>query len=91
MSRRSSVQGRRVDLLMRGLHVAPDADPADAIRQWLRPGATAPKSSPEYLAKKPVVIIDPEPRRGEIIWPSELAGTFAFRSELVRESGGPPA
>jgi hypothetical protein len=65
---------------MRGLPVSPDTDPADAIRQWLRPGAAVPKSSPEHLAKKPIIIIDPEPRRGEIIWPSELAGRSAFHT-----------
>ena len=64
----STFSGRRVDLLMRGLRVDLDADPADAIRNWLRPGATAPKNSPEFLAKKAIVVIDPEPRRGEILW-----------------------
>ena len=80
MTRWSAFQGRRVDLLMRGLRVALEVDPADAIRQWLRLGATVPKSSPEFLAKKPIVIIDPEPRRGEIVWPPELAGTSAFHT-----------
>ena len=81
MRKWSQFTGRRVDLLMRGLPVGLDVDPAVAIRAWLRPGVDVPTSSPEYLAKKPIVIIDPEARRGEIFWPPELAGTFAFHTD----------
>ena len=68
----SAFSGRRVDLLMRGLKVGLDADPAEAIRGWLCPGSAAPKTSPEYLARKAIVILDPAPRRAEIVWPIEL-------------------
>jgi len=65
----SAFSGRRVDLLLRGVPDGLDADPAAAIRAWLRPGVRKPKSSPEYLAKKAIVLIDPEPKRGEVVWP----------------------
>jgi hypothetical protein len=58
--------GRRVDLLMRALSVGDGVDPADALRSYLRRGAT---TSAVMLARKGVVLIDPDDRRGEIVWP----------------------
>jgi len=60
--------GRRVDLMTRGLLCAPDADPAEAVRAWLDLGIRRPSSSPGHLRLKGVVLIDPGPRRGEVIW-----------------------
>jgi len=59
-------RGRRVDLLMRALPVAPDTDPADALAAYLRAART---KSAALLATKGVVLIDPAGRRGEIAWP----------------------
>jgi hypothetical protein len=58
--------GRRVDLLGRSLPAASDADPADAIRRYLAARRTA---SAKALAAKAVVLIDPQNRAGEIVWP----------------------
>jgi hypothetical protein len=58
--------GRRVDLLGRSLPVAPSADPADAIRRYLAAWRT---TSAKALAAKAVVLIDPQDRVGEIVWP----------------------
>jgi GNAT superfamily N-acetyltransferase len=62
-------EGRRVDLMMRGLKVTPNADPAEAIRTWL--AGTA--GSPRALRKGAVVLIDPPDRRGEVVWRPEWA------------------
>ena len=62
-------EGRRVDLLMRALPVPVDADPVASIRDWLMAGAKAGHGSAWYLAKKAVVMIDPNPLLGEVIWP----------------------
>ena len=58
--------GRRVDLLGRSLRVAPSADPAEVIRRYLTDRRTR---STKELAAKAVVLIYPENRVGEIIWP----------------------
>ena len=42
-------------------------DPAEAIRRWLRSGATI---SAKLLAAKAVVLLSPGERVGEIVWPS---------------------
>lgn len=60
-----SYEGRRVDLLGRSLKVRTNADPSKAVRAYLE----RPRSkTPRCLAKKAVVLIDPEPLRGEVIW-----------------------
>jgi hypothetical protein len=58
--------GRRVDLLGRSLPVALDTDPADAIRRYLAAQRT---TSAKALAAKAVVLIEPQNRAGEVVWP----------------------
>jgi len=58
--------GRRVDLLGRSLPAGPGADPADVLRRYLTAGRTG---SAKALAAKAVVLIDPQDRAGEIVWP----------------------
>jgi hypothetical protein len=58
--------GRRVDLLGRSLPAGPGADPVDVLRRYLATGRTA---SAKALAAKAVVLIDPQNRVGEIVWP----------------------
>jgi hypothetical protein len=59
--------GRRVDLLGRSLPVSPGTDPADAIRRYLADRRTM---SAKALAAKAVVLIDPQNRVGEVVWPA---------------------
>lgn len=62
-------QGRRVDLVKRALPASPGADPLEVIRSWLRAGLAARrKSSAFYLARKPVVLLDPPALRGTFAW-----------------------
>lgn len=58
--------GRRVDLIGRSLPVNPDANPIEAVRAYLRMGQT---NTARELAKKAVVIIEPEDLIGIVIWP----------------------
>jgi hypothetical protein len=58
--------GRRVDLIGRSLPVAPDADPVEAVRAYLRRSATA---TARHLARKAIVGVEPVDLRGLIIWP----------------------
>jgi hypothetical protein len=58
--------GRRVDLLGRSLPAEPGADPADVLRRYLAARRT---DSAKALAAKAVVLIHPENRAGEIVWP----------------------
>jgi hypothetical protein len=59
--------GRRVDLLGRSLPAEPGADPADVLRRYLAARRT---DSAKALAAKAVVLIDPQNRAGEIVWPA---------------------
>jgi hypothetical protein len=59
--------GRRVDLLGRSLPAQPGADPADALRRYLAARRT---DSAKALAAKAAVLIDPQNRVGEIVWPA---------------------
>lgn len=61
-----SFRGRRVDLLGRSLDVAPNADPVEAVRHYLAAGRT---ETARHLAGKAVVVLEPEPLRGQVIWP----------------------
>jgi hypothetical protein len=58
--------GRRVDLIGRSLRVKPGSDPFQVIRDFLRKGRTA---SARELAKKAVVLLEPEGLLGKIVWP----------------------
>jgi hypothetical protein len=59
-------QGRRVDMIMRGLPVPLDADPAEAVRAYLTEART---TSARLLATKGAVLISPADLRGTVIWP----------------------
>ena len=59
--------GRRVDLLGRSLPADLGADPAEVLRCYLAAGRT---DSAKALAAKAVILIDPENRAGEIVWPA---------------------
>jgi hypothetical protein len=62
-------QGRRVDLVKRALPTSPGADPVEVIRSWLRAGRAARRnSSAFYLARKPVLLLDPPALRGTFAW-----------------------
>ena len=58
--------GRRVDLLGRSLRVEPGADPVEVIRRYLAARRTR---SAKELATKAAVLIYPESRVGEVVWP----------------------
>ena len=60
-------EGRRVDILTRTIDARPGADPADAVRAWLARSAT----SPRLLRQRPVVLLWPAARGGEVIWAGE--------------------
>jgi hypothetical protein len=59
--------GRRVDLLGRSLSAEPGADPVDVLQRYLAARRTG---SAKALAAKAVVLIDPQDRAGEIVWPA---------------------
>lgn len=59
--------GRRVDLFGRSLPAEPGADPADVLWRYLAARRTV---SAKALAAKAVILIDPENRAGEIVWPA---------------------
>ena len=61
-------RSERVDLLGRSLPAVPDADPADAIRRYL--AARRTKSAKAPGRQGPLVLIDPQNRAGEIVWPA---------------------
>ena len=69
-------RGRRVDLLMRDLHVEPDAPSRiviRALREWLQAGESSTSQNPPssyYLAQKAMVLIDPSRGRGAAVWPT---------------------
>ncbi len=63
---REKFRGRHVDLMWRALDVPVDADPIDSVRQYLSRGRT---TTAQRLAEKAVVVIDPGPLRGQVIWP----------------------
>ena len=57
--------GRHVDLLGRALRVDPDANPVEAIREWL---ATSNNATPRLLRMKGVVGLYPARYKGRVIW-----------------------
>ena len=58
--------GRPVDVLGRSIEKQPSEDFADAIRRYLAAGRT---TTSKKLSEKAVVIVEPEERRGEVVWP----------------------
>lgn len=58
-------EGRRVDLIGRSLEVGSNADPIEAVRAYLQRPRT---ETAQCLAKKAVVLLDPEPLRGRVVW-----------------------
>lgn len=66
--------GRRVDLYVRPLDMAADADLTQVVaglRRWLTAGSRergAKRSSAWHLSRKAVILLDPE-RRGFQVWP----------------------
>ena len=71
MEKVAQYEGRRVGLLMRALPVGPRAEPGEAIQDWLAKGQRHGHGSAWFLSQKAVVLIDPGPRRGEVLWPIE--------------------
>jgi hypothetical protein len=72
----SRYSGRRVDFLGRSLPFRPGVDPAVVLRGYLgRPRTTSAKA----LAVKAAVLIDPENRVGEIVWPLVSLGSLRVR------------
>ncbi len=63
-NKRDDFVGRHVDLMGRALQVEPDADPVEAVRDWL---ATSNNKTPRHLRKKAVVGLYPDRYRGKII------------------------
>lgn len=59
--------GRRVDVLCRTSSVEQGADPVDAVLAWLR----RPGRSTWWLRKKPLVLVWPTARLGEVVWNPE--------------------
>lgn len=61
-------KGRCVDLIGRSIPFKSGRPPVQAIRDYLM---TSKNKSPRLLAKKAVVILEPEVLRGTIAWPIE--------------------
>lgn len=57
---------RRVDILGRTLPVSGDAEPVQAVQDYL---AFPKTSTARHLSKKACIVLEPAARRGEIIWP----------------------
>lgn len=65
-------EGRRIDLIGRSLKAKPNDDPIKVLRAYLQIGQT---ETARCLARKAVVLIDPEPLRGRVVWPRRLGET----------------
>lgn len=71
----ATFSGRRVDLLMRHLPIAPNATIDSiiaALQAWLSAGAASRAKRPPsswHLARKAMILIDPIEGRGNIVWP----------------------
>ena len=63
-------EGRRVDVLGRSIQAGVDEDGVDSVRRWL----SGWSKSARHLAQRPVVVVAPIDRLGQIIWPVEIAG-----------------
>ncbi len=60
--------GRRVDLIGRSIPGASPKDPVGSLRQYLNAART---ESARLLALKAVVLIEPVPLLGTIVWPAQ--------------------
>jgi hypothetical protein len=63
----SAYTGRRVDLSGRSLRCQPDDNPVDVLLRYLQRGATP---SARDLRRQAVVLIEPEPYMGYVVWPT---------------------
>ena len=63
---RPDFAGRRVDLIGRSIPWLPGQTPVQALREYLR---WSRAKSPRLLAKKAVVVLEPEEEIGNVIWP----------------------
>lgn len=57
--------GRRVDLLGRGIPHLHEEDPAESICRWV---SENPRASAKLIAQRPIVLLFPIDRIGEVIW-----------------------
>lgn len=60
-------QGRRVEMRGRSLDCKSGADPIEALQHYLKAGETP---SARELREKAVVLLEPEPFLGYVVWPS---------------------
>ena len=60
-------QGRKIELRGRSLDCKPGEDPIEVLQRYLRSGKTP---SARELRDKAVVLIDPEPFHGYVVWPA---------------------
>jgi hypothetical protein len=66
---RKDFVGRHVDLMSRALPVDPEANPVEAVREWL---ANSHNKTPRLLRHKGVIGLYPAPYRGRgLIWDPE--------------------
>ena len=66
--------GRRVDLLARSIAANVSADPVSTVQKYLQEGNT---ESARALQSGGVVLLEPEPLRGQVAWPIG-AGSLGF-------------
>lgn len=59
--------GRRVDLMGRSIKAQDYSDPVLVLRNYLRGGKEG--TSPHFLAQKAVILIEPLPLLGTVVWP----------------------
>ena len=64
--------GRCVDLIGRSIAASEAEDAAVAVQRYLAAGKS---ESARRLAQKPVVLLNPAHRRGEIVWPRNASRT----------------
>jgi hypothetical protein len=58
--------GRRVDVIGRSIRGAKPSDQVGSLRRYLQAGAT---KSARLLAQKAVILIEPAPLLGTVVWP----------------------
>lgn len=66
LPKRPEFKGRPVDLIGRSIPCRRGMTPIQAVREYL---TTSRADSPRLLAKKAVVILEPEDKVGTIVWP----------------------